>query len=79
MLGRRSDFLGASGLAGGVWQKAPSQPAASAPSHGFGGSTMLQVVGSGDNQVVFTLAGLGAPVTSVDISGRQTCPSTSIK
>jgi hypothetical protein len=45
----------------------------------FGGSTMLQVVGSGDNQVVFTLAGLGAPVTSVDISGRQTCPSTSIK
>lgn len=33
MLGRRSDFLGASGLAGGVWQKAPSQPAASAPSH----------------------------------------------
>jgi SAM-dependent methyltransferase len=29
------------------------------------------VLGSGDNQVVFALAGMGAKVTSVDISGRQ--------
>jgi SAM-dependent methyltransferase len=31
----------------------------------------VAVLGSGDNQVVFALAGLGARVTSVDISERQ--------
>jgi SAM-dependent methyltransferase len=31
----------------------------------------VAVLGSGDNQVVFALAGLGAAVTSVDISQRQ--------
>jgi SAM-dependent methyltransferase len=31
----------------------------------------VAVLGSGDNQVVFALAGLGAAVTSVDISERQ--------
>jgi SAM-dependent methyltransferase len=31
----------------------------------------VAVLGSGDNQVVFALAGLGAHVTSVDISERQ--------
>src|SRR5207248_11014448 len=31
----------------------------------------VAVLGSGDNQVVFALAGLGAKVTSVDISARQ--------
>jgi SAM-dependent methyltransferase len=31
----------------------------------------VAVLGSGDNQAVFALAGLGAKVTSVDISGQQ--------
>jgi 2-polyprenyl-3-methyl-5-hydroxy-6-metoxy-1,4-benzoquinol methylase len=31
----------------------------------------VAVLGSGDNQVVFALSGLGAKVTSVDISERQ--------
>jgi len=31
----------------------------------------VAVLGSGDNQVVFALSGLGAKVTSVDISGQQ--------
>src|SRR5215472_15198346 len=31
----------------------------------------IAVLGSGDNQVVFALAGMGALVTSVDISKRQ--------
>src|SRR5690348_15024027 len=31
----------------------------------------VAVLGSGDNQVVFALAGMGAKVTSVDISERQ--------
>jgi len=33
--------------------------------------TRVCVLGSGDNQVVFALAGLGAAVTSVDISQNQ--------
>jgi cation diffusion facilitator CzcD-associated flavoprotein CzcO len=31
----------------------------------------VAVLGSGDNQVVFALAGMGAKVTSIDISKQQ--------
>jgi 2-polyprenyl-3-methyl-5-hydroxy-6-metoxy-1,4-benzoquinol methylase len=34
-------------------------------------SKRVAVLGSGDNQVVFALAGMGAKVTSIDISERQ--------
>ena len=60
----------------GLWRRCPSEPElvlspkelAYLPDlHG----KRVAVLGSGDNQVVFALAGLGAAVTSVDISQNQ--------
>ena len=60
----------------GLWRRCPSEPelvlspkelAHLADIRGM----RVAVLGSGDNQVVFALAGLGAVVTSVDISQKQ--------
>ena len=60
----------------GLWHRCPTEPEL-VLSHmelqylaGIAGKRVC-VLGSGDNQVVFALAGLGAFVTSVDISHNQ--------
>ncbi len=64
----------------GLWKRIPSEP-----EHGFDGGALeliehhypamdgvdTCVIGSGDNYAAFALAGLGAAVTSVDISEEQ--------
>jgi SAM-dependent methyltransferase len=61
----------------GIWRKAhrdPSlafDPAELAWLQDIAGKKKIAVLGSGDNQVVFALAGMGAAVTSVDISDKQ--------
>lgn len=60
----------------GIWKKAHQNPLlALHPSElrwvSDINSKRVAVLGSGDNQVVFALAGLGAKVTSVDISAQQ--------
>jgi ubiquinone/menaquinone biosynthesis C-methylase UbiE len=60
----------------GIWKKCHRDPSlALHPAelkwlHDVAGKTVA-LLGSGDNQVVFALAGLGANVTSVDISEEQ--------
>ena len=59
-----------------LWQRCPTQPelVLSAKELDFLGDIAgkrVAVLGSGDNQVVFALAGLGGNVTSVDISQNQ--------
>jgi len=60
----------------GLWRRCPSEPELVlsprelAHLAGIRGQRVA-VLGSGDNQVVFALAGLGAAVTSVDISQNQ--------
>jgi ubiquinone/menaquinone biosynthesis C-methylase UbiE len=59
-----------------VWQKCHRQPALvlSPAEMSFLGDVRgkhVCVLGSGDNEVVFALAGMGAAVTSVDISEKQ--------
>jgi SAM-dependent methyltransferase len=60
----------------GLWRRCPSEPElVLSPGEmkylrNVSGKTVA-VLGSGDNQVVFALAGLGAKVTSVDISQNQ--------
>src|SRR5687768_10139733 len=60
----------------GLWRRCPQEPElVLSPSElkylaGIAGKRVC-VLGSGDNQVVFALAGLGASVTSVDISHNQ--------
>ena len=60
----------------GLWRRCPAEPELVlcdrelAYLRDIAGSRVC-VLGSGDNQVVFALAGLGAQVTSVDISQRQ--------
>lgn len=60
----------------GLWRRCPAQPGLVlcerelAHLRGVAGRRVC-VLGSGDNQAVFALAGLGAAVTSVDISQRQ--------
>jgi SAM-dependent methyltransferase len=63
-----------------IWRKCPTQPelafdgAALEMIRRFGGDLAGQrvcVIGSGDNYAAFALAGMGANVTSVDISERQ--------
>jgi 2-polyprenyl-3-methyl-5-hydroxy-6-metoxy-1,4-benzoquinol methylase len=60
----------------GLWQRCPTEPELVLGSRelhylaGIAGKRVC-VLGSGDNQVVFALAGLGASVTSVDISQNQ--------
>lgn len=60
----------------GIWKKChldPSLALHSAELKWLGGivGKRVAVLGSGDNQVVFALSGLGAQVTSVDISEQQ--------
>jgi SAM-dependent methyltransferase len=60
----------------GIWRKAHLDPllALHPPELKWFGDVAgkrIAVLGSGDNQVVFALVGLGASVTSVDISERQ--------
>jgi len=60
----------------GIWQRChrdPSLALSAAELNWFGdiAGKNVAVLGSGDNQVVFALAGLGAKVTSVDISEQQ--------
>ncbi len=60
----------------GLWQRCPQEPGLVLCEKeleylgGLSGKRVC-VLGSGDNQVVFALAGLGAFVTSVDISQNQ--------
>ncbi len=60
----------------GLWQRCPQEPDLVLCEKeleylgGISGKSVC-VLGSGDNQVVFALAGLGAIVTSVDISQNQ--------
>jgi 2-polyprenyl-3-methyl-5-hydroxy-6-metoxy-1,4-benzoquinol methylase len=60
----------------GIWKKCHRDPSLALHSserkwlHNIAGKSVA-VLGSGDNQVVFALAGLGANVTSVDISEQQ--------
>ena len=65
---------------GGLWQRCPSQPDLAFAGGALGlvrevAGTMsgkdVCVVGSGDNHAAFALAGMGANVTSVDISERR--------
>ena len=65
---------------GGMWQRCPSNPelafagGALGLVREFGGAMSgkdVCVVGSGDNHAAFALAGMGAHVTSVDISERR--------
>ena len=60
----------------GIWQRCARKPELALHArerHWLGAvrGRRVAVLGSGDNQVVFALAGLGARVTSVDISERQ--------
>ncbi|MCP4640532.1 MAG: class I SAM-dependent methyltransferase [bacterium] len=60
----------------GVWKRCPQEPelvlCQKELKHlGDLSGKQVCVLGSGDNQVVFALAGLGAKVTSVDISQNQ--------
>lgn len=60
----------------GLWRRCPSEPElVLSPKElqhlAHVGNKRVAVLGSGDNQVVFALAGLGATVTSVDISQNQ--------
>ena len=60
----------------GVWRRGPSEPELVLSPKELQhltdiGGQRVAVLGSGDNQVVFALAGLGAIVTSVDISQNQ--------
>jgi hypothetical protein len=60
----------------GIWREChrdPSLTLHAAELEWLGGiaSKKVAVLGSGDNQVVFALSGLGAKVTSVDISEQQ--------
>lgn len=60
----------------GIWQRChrdPSLALFATELNWFGdiAGKNVAVLGSGDNQVVFALAGLGAKVTSVDISEQQ--------
>jgi SAM-dependent methyltransferase len=60
----------------GIWRRChrdPSLTLSAAELNWFGdiADKDVAVLGSGDNQVVFALAGLGAKVTSVDISEQQ--------
>ena len=60
----------------GTWRKCHLNPSLALHSAelkwlGDGAGKSVAVLGSGDNQVVFALSGLGAKVTSVDISERQ--------
>jgi SAM-dependent methyltransferase len=60
----------------GIWRRCPTEPSLvlspkELPSLSEVRGKRICVLGSGDNQVVFALAGLGAIVTSVDISQRQ--------
>src|SRR5215216_167274 len=60
----------------GLWRRCPTEPELVLSDKelyylkGIAGRRVC-VLGSGDNQVVFALAGLGALVTSVDISEKQ--------
>jgi SAM-dependent methyltransferase len=60
----------------GIWEKCHLDPSLALHRaefkwlHNVAGKAVA-VLGSGDNQVVFALAGLGAKVTSVDISEQQ--------
>ena len=60
----------------GIWEKCHRDPSLTLHSAELKwlsevSGNNVAVLGSGDNQVVFALAGLGANVTSVDISGQQ--------
>lgn len=60
----------------GIWRKAHLDPsltlhAAELTWLGDVAGKRVAVLGSGDNQVVFALAGMGAAVTSVDISDAR--------
>ena len=60
----------------GIWRRCPAEPelvlsATELEYIGDISGKRVCVLGSGDNQVVFALAGLGAIVTSVDISQKQ--------
>jgi SAM-dependent methyltransferase len=60
----------------GIWRKCHRDPSLTLHSAEFQwlrdvAGKSIAVLGSGDNQVVFALAGLGAKVTSVDISEQQ--------
>ena len=60
----------------GLWRRCPTEPElvlSDMELHYLAGvaGKRVCVLGSGDNQVVFALAGLGALVTSVDISQNQ--------
>jgi SAM-dependent methyltransferase len=60
----------------GIWRRCHSNPSLTLHSaelewlRNIAGKSVA-VLGSGDNQVVFALSGMGAKVTSVDISGQQ--------
>lgn len=77
---RRWDAASASWARGadsrGLWRRCPAEPElvlSEAERHYLAGiaGKRVCVLGSGDNQVVFALAGMGALVTSVDISRNQ--------
>ena len=60
----------------GLWRRCPTEPGlvlSAMELHYLAGiaNRRVCVLGSGDNQVVFALAGMGARVTSVDISHNQ--------
>jgi hypothetical protein len=60
----------------GIWKKCHIDPSLALHSGGLKwldriAGKRIAVLGSGDNQVVFALAGLGAKVTSIDISEQQ--------
>jgi len=60
----------------GLWQRCPTEPTLVLSPKELAylanvRGKRVAVLGSGDNQVVFALAGLGAVVTSVDISQNQ--------
>ena len=60
----------------GLWRRCPNEPQLvlchkELEHLGDLSNRRVCVLGSGDNQVVFALAGLGAAVTSVDISQNQ--------
>lgn len=77
---RRWDAASASWARGadsrGLWRRCPAEPElvlGEAERHYLAGiaGKRVCVLGSGDNQVVFALAGMGAQITSVDISLSQ--------
>src|SRR5207247_10014977 len=61
---------------GGIWKNCPLSPSVGPDAaelkwlRDVGGKS-IAVLGSGDNQVVFALSGMGAKVTSIDISEPQ--------